>query len=224
MGFFSDLKNDLAQAVTEMTDEKAKEEMLAEEERLKKELSEAEENSDLFSILEEVEELEEINEEVAVNDATFSMPNMETTPTGQSEGVIENGSLEIAGTIFGNLIIPGRVTLCGEMHGNIQAEEVILRSAKVDGDIICSKSIEMDHASMVIGNIIGTGAVIAGALKGDVDVDGPVVLESTAIIQGNMKANSVQMNSGAVIEGMISQCYAGVSPRTFFDGMNQERR
>ena len=40
----------------------------------------------------------------------------------------------------------------------------------------------------------------------------------------NMKANSVQMNSGAVIEGMISQCYAGVSPRTFFDGMNQERR
>ena len=69
MGFFSDLKNDLAQAVTEMTDEKAKEEMLAEEERLKKELSEAEENSDLFDI--SMEDIESLDEEYAEGTEEF---------------------------------------------------------------------------------------------------------------------------------------------------------
>ena len=226
MGFFSDLKNDLTQAVTEMTDEKAKEEMLAEEERLKQELSalEEKENPDLLSILEEVEELEEIQEDVVVTENTVSAQAFDTTFMSRQNDTIENGSLEIAGNIAGNLTIPGKLTLCGEMHGTIQAQEVILRGARVEGDIVCRNGIEMDSASVVIGNIIGTGAFIAGALKGDVDVDGAVVLDATAIIQGNMKAKSVQMNSGAVIEGMISQCYAQVNPSTFFNGMNQERR
>ncbi|MBR4966481.1 MAG: polymer-forming cytoskeletal protein [Lachnospiraceae bacterium] len=226
MGFFSDLKNDLTQAVTEMTDEKAKEEILAEEERLKKELSELEEkeNPDLFSILEEVEELEEIQEEGAGSEEIVSAQTFNAAFGYKQNYAVENGSLEIAGNIVGNLTIPGKLTLCGEMHGTIQAESVVLRGAKIEGDIVCRSGVEMDDSSMVIGNIIGNGAVIAGALKGDVDVDGPVVLESTAIIQGNMKAKSVQMNSGAVIEGMISQCYAQVNPSTFFNGMNHERR
>lgn len=226
MGFFSDLKNDLTQAVTEMTDEKAKEEMLAEEERLKKELAELEEKEkpDLLSMLEEVEELEEINEVDVIGENQPAFEKADVSFSSQANHMVENGSLEIAGNVNGNLTIPGKLTLCGEMNGTIQAEEVFLRGAKVEGDIVCRKGFEMDHTSMVIGDIIATGAVIAGALKGDVDVDGPVVLEATAIIQGNMKAKSVQMNSGAVIEGMISQCYAQVNPTTFFGGMNFERR
>lgn len=224
MGFFSDLKNDLTQAVTEMTDEKAKEEMLAEEERLKKELAELEEKPDLLSMLEEVEELEEISEVDGAGENQPAFRMIDVSFSNQRNHMVENGSLEIAGNVNGNLTIPGKLTLCGELNGTIQAEAVFLRGAKVEGDIVCRNGFEMDHTSMVIGNIIGTGAVIAGALKGDVDVDGPVVLESTAIIQGNMKAKSVQMNSGAVIEGMISQCYAQVNPSTFFNGMNHERR
>ena len=34
---------------------------------------------------------------------------------------------------------------------------------------------------------------------------------------GNIKSKSVQINNGATLEGNCSQCYADVSPTSFFD-------
>ena len=65
-------------------------------------------------------------------------------------------------------------------------------------------------------------AAIAGAVKGDIDVRGPVILDASAIVMGNIKSKSVQINNGAVIEGMCSQCYADVSPTAFFDDYKPE--
>ena len=56
-----------------------------------------------------------------------------------------------------------------------------------------------------------------GAVKGDIDVRGPVILGASAIVMGNIKSKAVQINNGAVIEGMCSQCYADVNPTAFFD-------
>jgi cytoskeletal protein CcmA (bactofilin family) len=59
-------------------------------------------------------------------------------------------------------------------------------------------------------------------VKGDIDVKGPVILDASAIVMGNIKSKSVQINNGAVIEGMCSQCYADVSPTAFFDDYKPE--
>ena len=67
-------------------------------------------------------------------------------------------------------------------------------------------------------------AVIAGAVKGDIDVHGPVILDTSAIVMGNIKSKSVQINNGAVIEGMCSQCYAEVSPTSFFSDVKKNRK
>ena len=50
--------------------------------------------------------------------------------------------------------------------------------------------------------------MIAGAIKGDIDLQGPVVVDTSAVVMGNIKSRSVQINNGAVIEGFCSQCYA----------------
>ena len=68
---------------------------------------------------------------------------------------------------------------------------------------------------------VGTAYVL---VKGDIDVQGPVVLDSSAIVMGNIKSKSVQINNGAVIEGMCSQCYADVSPTSFFDDYKPEKK
>jgi cytoskeletal protein CcmA (bactofilin family) len=68
----------------------------------------------------------------------------------------------------------------------------------------------------VVGNITATSAVIAGAVKGDIDVQGPVVVDTSAVIKGNIKSRSVQINNGAVIEGFCSQCYADVDMDSLF--------
>ena len=68
----------------------------------------------------------------------------------------------------------------------------------------------------MVGNITATSAVIAGAVKGDIDVQGPVVVDTSAVIKGNIKSRSVQINNGAVIEGFCSQCYADVDMDSLF--------
>ena len=70
--------------------------------------------------------------------------------------------------------------------------------------------------SVIIGNISATSAVIAGAVKGDIDVQGPVVVDTSAVVMGNIKSRSVQINNGAVIEGFCSQCYADVDVEGLF--------
>ena len=82
---------------------------------------------------------------------------------------------------------------------------------------------KIGQSSVVIGNIFANSAVIAGAVKGDIDVHGPVVLDTSAIVMGNIKSKSVQINNGAVIEGMCSQCYADVNPTSFFEEIKKSK-
>ena len=83
---------------------------------------------------------------------------------------------------------------------------------------------KIGQSSVIIGNISATSAVIAGAVKGDIDVKGPVILDTSAIVMGNIKSKSVQINNGAVIEGLCSQCYAEVNPSSFFEDIKKARK
>jgi len=127
------------------------------------------------------------------------------------------GSLDVIGSVTGNIEILGKLNITGHITGNSRASEVYAEGAKIDGEIVSEGAVKIGEASVIIGNITATYAVIAGAVKGDIDVHGPVLLDSTAIVMGNIRSKSVQINNGAVIEGMCSQCYADVSPTHFFD-------
>ncbi len=132
------------------------------------------------------------------------------------------GNLDVMGTITGNIEIKGKLQITGVIEGNSKAEEVFADGAKIVGEINSSGSVKIGESSVVKGNIIAKSAVLAGAVKGDIDIQGPVILDTTAIIMGNIKSKSIQINNGAVIEGLCSQCYADVSPMTFFDDDDQE--
>ena len=62
----------------------------------------------------------------------------------------------------------------------------------------------------MIGDVTASSGQIAGAVKGEVDINGPVLLDATAVVKGNVKARSMQMNNGAVLEGFISLAYASM--------------
>lgn len=321
MGFFSDLKEDLAQAVNELTEDTAEKELLEEEERLKRELAamenelqvsgvdesemsledeyanymaeeavyeedveaevieeaydsvnedvmaelsagfanateemadvieeefvsesevlpvlvnEAQEDSDETEEVEEIEEIEEvvdmIQEEVTAvpemkEDTYVSMTDENAEvgiiPAGMmiTGDITTGGALDLRGTVLGNIEIGGKLNVSGSIQGNSKAVEIFAQAAKITGDISCDNSVKIGPNSVVIGNISARSAVIAGAVKGDIDVRGPVILDSSAIIMGNIKSKSVQINNGAAIEGMCSQCYADVNPSSFFDGI-----
>lgn len=135
--------------------------------------------------------------------------------------ITSEGSMDLIGTVNGNINVLGKLNVTGSIQGNSKAAEVYAEGAKVTGEIISEGSVKIGQSSVIIGNITATSAVIAGAVKGDIDVKGPVILDTSAIVMGNIKSKSVQINNGAVIEGMCSQCYADVSPTSFFSDIKK---
>lgn len=130
--------------------------------------------------------------------------------------VTSDGSLDLRGNVTGNINIKGKLEVTGTIEGNSYAEEVFADGAEIVGEVHANGSVKVGEGTVVKGNISASSAVLAGAVKGDIDVQGPVILDSTAIIMGNIKSKSIQINNGAVIEGLCSQCYADVSPMSFF--------
>ena len=276
MGFFSDLKEDLSQAVnelmpdevetTEETTEETTIEATEEVEAVVEETEEVavEENSE--ELLEESDDeftnqLEEMlnqldaensveDEEAVVEDedmtelldaiatteiaketkgerkmeSTFSYTDeVEDETSVITKGmtitgdIVSKGSVDVLGQINGNIDILGKLNVTGAINGNSKASEVFADNAKIVGEVVSDGSVKIGQSSVIIGNITATSAVVAGAVKGDIDVQGPVILDASAIVMGNIKSKSVQINNGAVIEGMCSQCYADVSPTSFFE-------
>ncbi len=136
--------------------------------------------------------------------------------------IVSEGSIDVIGTINGNIDALGKLNITGHVNGNSKAAEIYAESAKINGEVASDGAVKIGASSVIIGNISATSAAIAGAVKGDIDVKGPVILDASAIVMGNIKSKSVQINNGAVIEGMCSQCYADVSPSAFFDDYKPE--
>ena len=234
MGFFSDLKEDLSQAVNELMPEEA--------EATKEDAVEAEKAeetpvavkddmaSERESMLEQIEEApvrkapekpaaptfggRVMSDEVAVITAGMKI-------TGD---LVSDGSMDVIGAIQGNIDIMGKLNVTGEIVGNSKASEFYAENAKITGEVRSEGSIKIGQSSVIIGNVFANSAVIAGAVKGDIDVHGPVILDTTAIVMGNIKSKSVQINNGAVIEGLCSQCYADVNPTSFFEEFKKNKK
>ena len=297
MGFFSDLKEDLSQAVNELMPEENLDQAAAEElkeqpventqEPLREEIPEAqtaEDAKDNVAFEEMLKNLDSIEipqeqktEEQPAEKVAEEMPQAEETgekaaPELDLDSVLQNdmtvekvleqenteknkgaekrmdvkvasdetavitagmvitgdvsseGSMDLVGTINGNIDILGKLNITGYINGNSKAAEIFAEGAKINGEILSEGSVKIGASTVVIGNISATSAAIAGAVKGDIDVKGPVILDSSAIVMGNIKSKSVQINNGAVIEGMCSQCYADVSPTSFFDDYKPEKK
>lgn len=243
MGFFSDLKDDLSQAVNELMPEEG----IAKESDVRDEATVAPEetsetvngfDTDLGAMLDKVEAMEVPEEpepiyvapaaaETAFEAAPVSAKNAANEVAVLTDSMIINGNiategaLDVRGNIVGNVEALGKLNITGAIQGNSQAAEIYAEGAKITGELRSGGSVKIGQSTVIIGNIYASSAVIAGAVKGDIDVKGPVILDSSAIVMGDIKSKSVQINNGAVIEGMCSQCYAEVNPTSFFEELKK---
>ncbi|WFR59946.1 polymer-forming cytoskeletal protein [Anaerocolumna sp. AGMB13025] len=131
--------------------------------------------------------------------------------------ITSEGSLEVMGTIKGDIDCQGKLSVVGLVNGNCMAAEVYVGAKRFEGCITSEGSIKIGLGTVVIGDITGTSGVIAGAVKGDIDVSGSIVIDSSAVIKGNIKAQSIQINNGAVIEGFCSLSYASIDIDNIFE-------
>lgn len=127
-----------------------------------------------------------------------------------------NVSVMHNGKVLGDITAVKMVNVAGKVKGNIDAGIVAFDKAKVVGNVKSAKDVKISNGTVIIGNIIATAAEINGAVNGDIDVKGPVVVSGTAIIKGNIKSATITISDGAAIEGVCSQTYAKVNPTEFF--------
>lgn len=147
-----------------------------------------------------------------VRDMAIFSKNM--TVTGD---VTFGGSLDLMGNVIGNIAVSGKINITGGVCGNSNAAEFYLENASVQGDINSSGNVEIGSGSVVIGNIFAESAVIDGAVEGDIDVCGSVILDTAAVVLGNIRSKSLQINNGALLQGVCSLSYAQIDPAVFFE-------
>ena len=241
MSLFKDITDELEQAVNDIEVEQTEE-----EEDLFAILSESDDvevDQDLLNSMLEDEELSEEEElEVAMEEtATAEEPVQETAPVAKEEpkrelseedknavtvitkgttingSIISDCSLDVMGTINGDIECLGKLTISGKVTGNSLASEVVVNTERLEGSVVSEGNVKVGLGTVIIGDITAASAVFAGAVKGEIDVKGPVVLDSTAIIKGNIKAKSIQMANGAVMDGFCSLSYADLKIDDIFE-------
>lgn len=160
----------------------------------------------------------EIREETALEEEEeIQEVTVITKGTTISGGIKSDTSLVVKGTIEGDVECDGKLTITGHVSGNTTAAEIYVNTPRLEGDINSKGFVKIDVGTVVIGKVICTSVVVAGAVKGDIEVNGPVVIDSTAVVKGDIKAKSIQVNSGAVIDGHCSLPFADVDLDSFFE-------
>ncbi len=140
-----------------------------------------------------------------------------TKGTTINGGIKSDTSLVVKGTIEGDVECAGKLTITGRVAGNTNAAEIYVNTPRLEGDLNSKGIVKIDVGTVVIGGISSTSVVVAGAVKGNIEVNGPVIIDSTAVVKGDVKAKSIQINSGAVIDGHCSLQFADVDLDTFFE-------
>ena len=161
----------------------------------------------------------EINDEDLdeIEDDDYEQTMVITEGTTITGSITTDCSLDVYGTVNGDIFCDGKLSVSGKVMGNSQASEVMVNAHRVEGNITCEGVVKIGQGSVIIGDITAGAAVIAGAVKGTLDVKGPVILDSTAVIKGNIKAMSVQLINGAVLEGFCSLEYANSNVDDIFN-------
>ncbi|MDR1700960.1 MAG: polymer-forming cytoskeletal protein, partial [Lachnoclostridium sp.] len=111
----------------------------------------------------------------------------------------------------------GKLTITGKVSGNVNAGEIYLNTSRLEGDLISQGSVKIDVGTVIVGEIKSESLVIAGAVKGNAAVEGPVIVDSTAVVKGDISGRSIQINSGAVIDGHCALTNTDVDLDSFFN-------
>ena len=198
--------------------------------------SDGEMDEDLSKLLGEIEDIEDVAKESAAKEAekktasNHKKNNKKTdkvkenktahmdapgevsddTVTVISQGTTVNGGINSAGAVDVMGTINGTVT------GNVSGAEIYVNTKRLEGSLDSEGTVQISEGTVIIGNVTGTSAYIAGAVKGTIDVQGAVVLEEGAVVKGDVIAESLQINQGAVLDGSCSLDYTDVDIDKFF--------
>lgn len=83
-----------------------------------------------------------------------------------------DGCIDLIGTVNGAVSCDGKLIVGGSITGDVQVGELYANAARIEGDVHVVDAAKIGVGTVVVGNVFAGSAVIAGAVKGDIDVQG----------------------------------------------------
>ena len=99
---------------------------------------------------------------------------------------------------------PTLIGVGSEFIGNFDCAGDLVVSGSVVGNGKIAGSITISDTGQWQGDIATGVAIIAGELKGDISTTDKLEIRKTARIRGNVRAKSIAIATGAVIDGEMS--------------------
>lgn len=87
------------------------------------------------------------------------------------------------------------------VEGTLTVQSSLRVDGKIKGKISCTDSIVVGKEGEIEGEVHVRNAVIGGRINGKINAEGKVILESKAVLKGDLKASKVVIDEGAVFNG-----------------------
>lgn len=103
--------------------------------------------------------------------------------------VNQNDELVFVGrgaVIVGNVTLPGKLTIEGQIEGEVSAKEI-----------------HVGETGKISGKIVAASADIRGELLDSISVGERLILRNTAKVRGTITYTTLQIEQGALIEGSL---------------------
>ena len=188
--------------------------------------SNGEMDEDLSKLLGEIEDIEDVAKESAAKEAEKKTASNHKKNNKKADKVKENRTahMDAPGEVSDDTVtvisqgttVNGGINSAGTVTGNVSGAEIYINTKRLEGSLDSEGTVQISEGTVIIGNVTGTSAYIAGAVKGTIDVQGAVVLEEGAVVKGDVIAESLQINQGAVLDGSCSLDYTDVDIDKFF--------
>lgn len=125
-------------------------------------------------------------------------------------------NITVEGSVQGDIKLTKNINVSGKVVGNIECNNAVMAGAQMQGSIASKGQVQMDHDSVLLGNIATQYLDLNGRIKGSVDVGGKAEFKNDAVIVGDITASTISVIDGAVIKGYVNTTFMQESTSNVF--------
>lgn len=125
-------------------------------------------------------------------------------------------NVTVEGSVQGDVKLTKNISVSGKIVGNIECNNAVMAGAQMQGSIASKGQVQIDHDTVLLGNIDTQYLDLNGRIKGNVDVGGKAEFKNDAVIVGDITASTISVIDGAVIKGYVNTTFMQESTTNVF--------
>lgn len=87
------------------------------------------------------------------------------------------------------------------IEGKLESKNAMRVDGNIKGEVISGESITIGSGGTINGDIIARDVVVGGKINGTITASGKIVLEESAVLNGDLKAVRLVVEEGATFNG-----------------------